>query len=1170
MAVLLAPLLAYAALPLVLRFAVPEMLAARGLPASVGWGYLDLRDLDLVLSDLRIGSPDGPGLEFGEVRADLVRSALVEGRIELTNLRLRGASLDLDSLEETRMAVPGAGVPFEEVQLEDLNLPGLSEKLGSRVVVRHARLHRGPEGDEAALLLEADVDAGGAPLELRGRLDREGAVERLEGTLNASGVPARLFDPASAGAPSAWSGLVYVATEFELLYERPARRASLRATGSLHTAGAGLRLGKLTFAQADTVWDGTLTLSGPAFARPERVYFQGTLDAAAARVADAGGSASTVVSGLHWEGIGGWHGVPVAAGKGRAESILFERSAPETAPLRVDLERIELKASLEDAGRYRLDHLRVRNARAELPVPETEIRLQSLEVRELHGASGSVRIEQVSASGLEALAGGEAGAWRFSVERPRLAHVALTPEARASVADAALESLVVDAPDLGVTALGARMESLHLDPAGPWRAGLASFEVLEHSGGGRRIRVRDLRGEALLVARDGALDAEQVSAARVAGSGPEGESWTAQGLGAGRLRFRSGAAEAGVAELGTLVYRGGEGVALEGGGLRARSLSLRPEGGEAERLEADSLRYDVPRGPSWESRAVSLAEARWQAMGPRSARRVVLADLRYRGVGGERWRFDALELDSATLGREGEVAVENALAERAALDLPSGAVLEAQHLRSGTAEGAPGDSTRLSALEADTLSLRAPTGLAWRAFPVTFDSLVVLDGARVDAHRLRSGALSLHDGEGGRWQASGIAARLLQWHGPERRLRADPLDLEGLEFAAAGGIAWRADDLLAGAFEWPLGRLPSIRHASAAALEGSAAHGLRWRLEDLQATGDALLVAGSSRFRVLSAGAGHLASDAQDSRFSWSGLRATDLELTDAERFGAERVVFGDVSLSGGGLSGASIVAARLEIVTLERERGRLAAETLLLDDSVAALGVTEAGEWMLPTWPGAARAPALGAMAIGELDIAGHNRAVFVDRGMEPPWEVEVEPYRLRVIGLDSADAKRPARFEVDGRLDASARLYVSGELRPAPQGFDARARVRLKDLDLHRLSGYARRHLGVSLRAGQGDIDLALELSAGEIDAAGDLRVRDLALDPVPAAGAAGTAFAAEIGRLAGSGKAFGLPVSLSGPIADPDFDLPAAAGLAIARSAGLGPGGERAETLSDSEAQ
>ena len=1169
MALLLVPLLAYAALPIVLRFAVPEMLAARGLPASVGWGYLDLRDLELTLSDLRIGSPDGPGLEFAEVRADLVRGALVEGRIELTNLRLRGASLDLDSLEETGMVLPGTGVPFEEVQLEDLSLPGLSEKIGRRVVVRHARLHRDPEADETGLRLEVDVDAGGALLEIRGRLHREGGVERLECTLAANGVPAGLFDPASTGAPSAWSGSVYAAIEFELHYERPARRASLRATGSLRTAGAGLRFGELAIAQADSVWDGTLTLSGPAFARPERVYFQGTLDTAAARVADTGGSASAVVSGLHWAGIGGWHGVPVVAGTGRVDSIGFERSAKRAPPLHVELERVELKASLEDAGRYRLDHLRVRNVRAESPLPETEIRLRSLEARELHGASGGVRIEQVSASGLEAVAGGEAGARRFSVERPRLERVTITPEAWASVADAVLESLVVDAPDLGVTALGARMESLRFDLAGPWRVGLASFDVLEHAGGGCRVRARDLRGESLVV-DDGVLDAEKVSAARIAGSGPEDRSWTAHGLGAGPLRLRPCAAEAGMAELGTLVYRGGDGVVLEGDGLEARALTLHPGGGEADGLEAGSLRYEVPRGTSWESRAVSLTEARWQEEGSSSARRAFVDDLRYRAAGGERWRFDALELDSPTVGREGGVTLETARSERAILDLPSGTVLEAHGLESGAVERAPGGSARLTAPEADTLSLRAASGLAWKALPVAFDSLVVLGDGGVDAHRLRSGALSLDDGEGGRWQANGVAARLLQWQGPGRRLRVDPLDLERLEFEAAGGVGWRADHLLAGAFDWPLGSLPSVRHASVAALEGSAAHGLHWKLEDLQATGDESLPSGSSRLRVVSGGAGHLASDAQGSRFAWSGWRVTDLDLSEAERFGAERVVFGDVSLIDGGPSGASIVAARLQIEALERERGRLAAETLILDDSVAALGVNEAGEWMLPAWPGATRPRGFVAVEVGELDIGGYNRAVFVDRGVEPPWEVEVEPYRLRVIGLDSADAQRSARFEVDGRLDGSARLDVSGELRAAARGFDARVRVRLDDVDLHRLSGNARRHLGVGVRAGQGDVDLALDLSGGRIDAAGDLVGRDLALDPVPAAGAAGTSFAAEIGRLAGPGEALGLHLSLSGPVADPDFDLPAAAGLAIARSAGLGPGGERGETLSGAQAQ
>ena len=1172
MVLLLVPLLAYAALPIVLRFAVPEILAARGVPASVGWGYLDLRDLELILSDLRIGPAGGPGITFDEVRADLVRDALARGRIDLTNLRLRGASLDLDALGEARMPDAGAGVPFEQVQLNDLHLAGLSEKLGREVVVRNARLHRDTEQAGRGYLLEIDVDAGGAPLEIRGTLRDDAGARTLEGTLSTSGLPVRLLEPSPEQTPSAWSGSVYAVTDFTLRYERPARRTSLRATGSLHTIGAGVRLGGLAITRADSVWEGTLTLSGPAFSLPERIYFQGTLDASAAQVANAGESSSALVSGLRWEGIGGWHGVPVVAGEGSIEAIELVRAAAGTPALRVDLERVQLQATLDDAGRYHLEHLRVRSTRAEPAVADTEIRLQSLEARELHVASGGVRVEHLFAASLEAVAGGESGAWRWVAEGPVLDRVTVTPEAQAHAAGAVLESLRVQGPELGITALGADLKELRLGPRGRFEAGLASLDTLELRGGdGLEVRVRDLHGESLAMERDGALEAGALRAARIAGSRAARESWAVQGLAAGHFRFRSGATAAGEAELGTLVYRGEDGGVLEGAGLRALSFARHAGGsGEAGHLEAESLRYEASRGASWDARVLSLAGVQWGERGPRSATRAVAAELRHRGTGGERWRFDALDLGPATLGAEGEARIGNATSERATLVLSSGEVLEGRGLRSGAAGRDAGGTARLAKLELEALGLRAPSGLSWRALPVEVESLAFLDGGQVDARRLRSAELSLHDGEGGRWQTKGVEAQRLEYHLSRRRLKVDPLELERLEFAAAGGFAWRAESLLAGAFDWPLGRVPRSRHASAAVLEGSAAPGLSWRLEDLQATGDDDPDAEPSRFRVSSAGAGEVESVAGGARFSWSGLRIADLQVAGAERFGAGRVVFGDVSLSGGLRSAASVASARMEVEALEREGRRLRAETVTLDDSVSTLGVNEAGEWMLPALPVAARAGGAFAVEVGTLGTGGHGRAVFMDRSVEPSWKAEIEPYRLRITGLDSLDPQRAARLEVEGTLDASARLEVRGELRAARQGFDVRAEGRLRDLDLVRLSDHARRHLGVVVHAGEGDLDFDLALSGGEVEAAGDLVLRDPTLEPAPSAGATGAALAEALRRLAGSGETVELRVSLHGPIADPGFDFAAAAGRAILRSAGLDPGTEAGESASGTSRQ
>ena len=1169
LALLLVPLLAYAVLPVALRFVVPEMLAARGLPAAVSWGYLDLWKLELVLHDLRIGPESGPAITFAEFRAGLVRDALVQGRIELTDLRLRGASFDIDDLSATRLPGSGGHVPFEQVQLNDLRLAGLSEKLGRDVVVRRALLERDGHAVDPGILLEVDVDAGGAPVEIRGTLREDGDTRILEGTLSASGLPARLLGPAPPDANPAWSGSVYTAADFELRFEAPSARASLRAIGSLHTAGVAARLGNLALMEVDSSWEGTLTLSGPAFGPLERIYFQGTLDAQEARVGESGGTSSALLSGLHWKGIGGWHGVPVAAGEGNIDSIEFSGTLAGPGALRAKAGRVRLRATLDDAGRYRLEQLLIHDFLVKASDHDTEVHVQSVEALDLHAETDGIRVDKLLASTLKVTTGSEEGLRSWVVERPALDRVAIAPKADARIGGATLESLRLRDAGFDVAALGARMEGIRVGRQGRIDVDSASLDILERlDDEGRELGIRDLHAKALAFDRDGGWEAAALRADRISGAGSGEQTWTARGLEAGGVQRRSGATGAGEAALESLVYRGEANDAFEGAGLRARSLELRSEGGQAGRLEAQSLRYQTPGGASWEARALSFAETQWQESGVRLAARTDSAELRYRSAGGERWRFDSLQLGSTTFGAEGAARIESASSRRTTLVLSSGEALEAAGVRSGLAERDSAGVFELSNLEVERLGSRMPSGLEWQALPLQAESLAMLGDGRVEARGLRSASMSLHDGQGGHWQASGIAARRLDWHLLQRRLEVDPLELGRLEFTAAGGATWEADTLNAAALDWPPGRAPGIRHASAAALEGRTATGLAWRLEDLQATGNTDADSEPSSVLSLSAGAGHLGSESENSRLAWSGLRATGLGIDDPERFATERLVFDDVSLDAGPGEPASLTATRIDIEGLEREDGRLAAESVTVDESVARVGVTETGEWMLPAWPATAGTRSPWALEIGELENSGHNRATFIDRSAEPPFEIDIDPYRLRVTGLDTLAPQRAAFLEVEGSLNASARFEVRGELRARREGFDARVRVRLDGLDLRLLSEHARRQLGVAVRAGRGDVDFDIGLSGGELDATGELVLRNLALDPAPSGGAAGEPFAEGIRRLTGPGGRVDLHVSVQGPIADPDFDFPAAAARALARSAGIDPAAGTAEVAPSSD--
>ncbi len=1153
----LAPLLAYAALPVALRFIVPEMLTARGLPATIGFGYLDLWKLELVLTDLRIGPPPGPTLTFAEFRASLVREALARGRIELTNLRLSGASFDIEDLSAARLPDGGDNAPFEQVRLTDLHLADLSRKLGRDVVVRHALLARDVDAADGGVRLEVDLDAAGAPMEVRGTLHDTGGVQTLAGTLSATGLPARLLDPAAPDRTSTWSGSIHAACDFELRFEGSASRASLRAVGSMHTAGVDARLGNLELMKVDSIWEGTLTLSGPAFGRPERVYFQGTLDAREARAGLVGSASSAIVSGLHWEGIGGWHGVPVAAGEGEIDAVELQAAFPGTGPILANAQRIRLKATLDDAGRYRLERLRIRDLQAAASDHGVEVRLESLETLDLHAKDDGVLVDRVSASTLEALAESDTGSSIWMAELPVLNTIAAAPGAGVRIGNATLESLGLRSAKLEVAVLGAQMEGIRFAAQRRIDVGLATFDTLEHRDDeGREVNIRDFRSEALAVDRDGAWEAAALRAVRISGAGGEGESWIAYGLEAGGVRHRSGATGLREADLESLVYRAGSGEALDSTGLHARSLEVHPERGNAETLQAEAIDYRAPDGVSWAARALSLTRAQWLENGSRSAARSVSAELRHRGAGGERWRFDSLQLGSATVNAEGLARIEGAASRRTALALSTGESLEAAGLRFASAERASSGTLRLSGLEIDALDSRALSGLAWRALPVEAESLTIQDDGQVEARRLRSASMSLDDGQGGRWRTLGIQARRLAWDFVKPRLEADPLELERLEFAATAGMAFGMDFLRAGALEWSPGRTPDFGRASATTLEGTTASGLAFRIEGLTATGDARSDPQRARLESLNAGAGLLRTESGSSRLAWSGLRATGLEVDLTAHFESEDLVFDDVSIDEGSGSRALFTATRIEVGDLHREGERLAAESVTVVDSLARLGVRETGEWKLPAWPSATPAKPRLAMEIGEFKTAGHNRAAFFDRSAEPPFEMDIEPYRLRVTGFGDPTPQRVAFLEVEGSLDASARLDMRGELDLRGESLDARVRLRLDGLELDRLTHYAQRHLGVAVRAGRGDLDVDVGLSRGDLDVTGELTVRNVTLDPASSTGAAGESFAQGIRQLAAPSGRIDLQVSVRGPIADPEFDFPAAAARALAHSAGLAP--------------
>ena len=1177
-------LAAYAASPSLLRFAVPRLLAAHGVPATVGAARLDLRNLELALSDLRLGEAGGLQIRFGEARVDLVREALMQGRIAIGNVRLRHAALHAGALDGMR--TPGdlvPDLPFEEAHLADLRLVALSGKLGREVVVRRARVHRAPGPDGGGLGYEVDVDAGGAPLRVRGTLREDDEALRVEGRLSARELPARLFDPAPPGEAGTWSGSLSAAADYALRYEPGSGQARLRVLGSLRLADAGAGLRGLRIDRATTLWRGELDLSGPLSGPPGRVRFRGTLGAGGRLAADPEGPLSLRVAGLRWEGEGGWSaGSPAGGGAGggfwssaASDTLLVDSlelvHAPHAeAPITVRLEGVRTSGRLHETGRLECERLHARRmqVRAAPGGAGVEVAMDDLEVRDLRGTPRGVRAARLLSSALEARTGSGGSARHWSADHLALDALDFTAGDHARAATAAIGTLTVQGAGAVLTAFGARMQGLRIGPREGVAVRGASLERLEQRHEERALRVHDVQGESLALAWNGAFEGGRVSAEGLTGTHAGREVFSARALVAEPLRARNGVFGTDDATLGALAWRAGDGVSVEGAGLSARALSLHPGGGgETQRLHAGSLRYRAATGGRWQARAASFTEARWGADGAGSAARADAEQVRHRDADGARWQLEALGLDRPRVAAGGEAHAESATAGRATLAWPAGGAFEAQAVESGEAWRLRDGSAGFASLRAASLGYRSRSGPAWRASPVEADRLTRAPGGAIEARRVGVLDLSLDDAGGAKWQAEKLDAARFAWRAPGR-LGADPLFVRRLRFARGGELAWSARTLLADAFDWEPGRFPRARGASVAVLEGAREGGPTWMLSDLRLAEAGEPASGPTRFGRFRAGPGHLASAVGGARFSWLALHAEDLGIEDPERFTARRVAFEEAALRRGAGPGASLDTARVALHALTRDHRRFSAESVVLDETRASLGVAEGGEWVLPGWPRSDRGTGRGwTLRIGELGTGGHNRLTFFDRSVDPPYRATIAPYRLAVSGLDTGDPRQGARLALEGALGEAARLDMHGELRAAPRGGLAlRALARFRDVPLDTLSGYASRHLGALVEAGRGDLDFDFELAGGELRSMGEVSLHGLALHPAPRAGGAeGGRLADALTRLAGARGALRLRLPVNGPIADPGFDFGEAAARALARSVGAAsePAAEEAPT-------
>ena len=543
----------YLALPFTLRMVLPGILAERGVPATVASVRVNLFRQEIVLAGLMRGEEAGPSVRWDEVIARVDGRALLQGKLELDNLQLHGAQLNLENLADWNPPIntsatadaKGLGVGFRDIILDDLPLPLLSQLIGQQVVVTRAELRSqaDPTGGDAMMFsIAARID--NAPVSIAGSILLDGLKIGVQADIKVDRLALHGMTNLFAGQRlSSLDGRAHLAGKLQASFARDSGPLMLQLSGTsvidaltATVDGGAVSVGHLSWmGEGDWSWDpqsslvdlrarGSMelrdgSLAGNASTTPvagafETLSWEGQFDHRQGRIGNQG---VFTVSGLSADGTfdagGGQFQVDVDQAGARYQ-VSGERIDIE------DLRGVSVGLQVDDAGQRHvalLDGVSLASIQVDeqgqltlagLAVPDLQVRRE--------GADGTSPAFTLEASGVSVETA--VGAWSAS-----------GPESM-ELSRAAAKQFTVQLPDteLRLTGLDARQAKLTIgEPLSAQRFSLASGRSRHHD---TTQTIDRLQLEGLLINTDLSLSATVVQIARVSAADGEGGDWSASGI----------------------------------------------------------------------------------------------------------------------------------------------------------------------------------------------------------------------------------------------------------------------------------------------------------------------------------------------------------------------------------------------------------------------------------------------------------------------------------------------------------------------------------------------------------------------------------------------------------------------------------------------------------------
>jgi hypothetical protein len=189
------------------------------------------------------------------------------------------------------------------------------------------------------------------------------------------------------------------------------------------------------------------------------------------------------------------------------------------------------------------------------------------------------------------------------------------------------------------------------------------------------------------------------------------------------------------------------------------------------------------------------------------------------------------------------------------------------------------------------------------------------------------------------------------------------------------------------------------------------------------------------------------------------------------------------------------------------------------------------------PAPPAAAQPPA--DIRVDEVTLQG-GRISFTDRSVKPGYSTTMVEMGGRVSGMSSA-LNTVADLNLQGRLENSAPLEVTGKINPLTTDLFVDLKVRFRDIELSKATPYSGKYIGYTIQKGKLNLDLAYLIDKRKLDSKNVISLDQFTLgDPVESPHATKLPVKLAISLLKDRNGEINLDIPVTGSLDDPQFSI------------------------------